>query len=122
MRSPGGNDKAGEIDIVWFHPGNNRLLVAWEIDGHDASDIHIGGGGPKDLAGNRAKLASVNASIKVQVLYSLCNDLSPKGRSRRAEIGAALAGAADVVTDEELMGSSVNNIDQWMEIASRMAT
>lgn len=121
--SPGGKDKAGEIDVVWFHPKSNRLLVAWEIDGQDASDIHIGGGGPKDLVGNRAKLTAVNASVKIQVLYSLCNDLTPKGRSRRAEIAALLVGAdVHLVTDEELMGSSANNIDLWMEIASRTAT
>jgi hypothetical protein len=109
--SPGGRHKSGEIDICWFHPSTNRLLVAWEIDGQDPPDEHILGGGPKDLTGNKAKLAACGADIKVQVLYSLKNDISPKGRSKRQQISGWLPGV-DVVTDEDLMSPSPDGIDK----------
>jgi hypothetical protein len=113
VTSPGGLARAGEIDICWFHPVSNRLVVAWEIDGQDPPDEHIRGGGPKDLGGNKAKLDASRADIKVQVLYSLKNDISPKGRSKRPQIIDWLP-VVDVVTDEELMSPPPHGIDHWM--------
>jgi hypothetical protein len=116
--SPGGVRRSGEIDICWFHPFSKRLVVAWEIDGQDPPDVHILGGGPKDLAGNKAKLDACKADIKMQVLYSLKNNISPKGRSKRQQIGGWLPGV-EVVTDEELMAPAPKGIDSWMHRASR---
>lgn len=114
--SPGGQPKSGEIDICWFHASSNRLLVAWEIDGQDPPDAHICGGGPKDLVGNRGKLDACGADIRVQVLYSLKNDISSKGPSKRQQITGWLAGV-DVVTDEELMAPAPKGISIWMHRA-----
>jgi hypothetical protein len=111
--SPGGRQRSGEIDICWFHPITNRFVVAWEIDGQDPPDEHILGGGPKDLTGNKAKFHACGADIKVQVLYSLKNDISSKGRSKRQQINGWLS-EVDVVTDEELMAPSPEGIDTWI--------
>jgi hypothetical protein len=69
------------------------------------------------LAGNKAKLHACGADIKVQVLYSLKNDISSKGRSKRQQINGWLPGV-DVVTDEELMAPSPTGIDKWIRRVS----
>lgn len=116
IMSPGGQLRRGEIDICWFHPVTNRLIVAWEIDVQDPPDVHVLGGGPKDLAGNKAKLDGCGAEIKVQVLYSLKNDITSKGRSKRQQITTWLPGV-EVTTDEELM-LSPGGIDTWVQRAT----
>ena len=117
VMSPGGVRRSGEIDICWFHPSSGRLLVVWEIDGQDARGAHIVGGGSKDLAGNKAKLDVCKADLKIQVLYSLKNDISPKGRSKLRQIIDWLPGV-EVVMDEELMALGPMGIDHWMQCAS----
>jgi hypothetical protein len=121
--APSSRGIAGWRPTIWrdryllVPPVQQRLVVAWEIDGQDPPDVHILGGGPKDLAGNKAKLDACKANIKVQVLYSLKNDISPKSRSKRQQIGGWLPGI-EVVTDEELMAPVPRGIDSWMHRAS----
>ena len=113
---------SGEIDVCWFCPHTRRLLAAWEIDGHDAGESHILGNPKKGTAGIKAKLEACTAPIKVQLLYSLKNNLSAKGPSKRKQIEQWLAGIP-VVTDEELMDPTHgDNIETWMERARALVT
>lgn len=113
--TPGGRRARGEVDVCWFCPRSGRVLIAWEVDGHDAGEAHFLGSAVKDTAGNRSKLTACAAPISVQLLYSVKNDLSPKPASKRVEISKWMTGVAEVTTDEELMAPG--GIEMWMKRA-----
>lgn len=94
------------FDCGWFSPSSGKLLVGWEFDGQDAGDRHI--------AGNRSKFDDCAALRKVQVLYSVKNDLTPKPASRRQIMAGLLPGVC-IVADEELMAPG--GIEEWISAA-----
>lgn len=101
------NGLSGEIDCGWFNAAG-RLVVAWEVDGRDVGDIHVlGTRGARPRAGTLEKLEASSATIKFQVLYSLCNDLSAKRPSREATLRACFPPTVQVITDMALMTSGV---------------
>ena len=101
----------GEIDVGWYAAG--RLAAVWEIDGQDAGEAHFRGHPKKGTAGNTAKFSAADAPFKVQVLYSLKNNLDAKGPSKHVSIQHWLDGVAFLVTDEELMNTQ--GIEAWTE-------
>ena len=67
------------------------------------------------------KLAVCNAALKLQVLSSVKNGLSPKPKLRRARIELHLAGVVSVGSDDELMAPAPGGIDHWIERALELA-
>lgn len=110
-QTPTGRAVRGEIDVGWYTEG--RLIAVWEVDGQDAGRAHFLGDPSKETAGNTAKLSSAEAPSKVQVLYSLKNNLKLKGTSKCASIQGWLNGVAPLVTDEELMAPQ--GIEAWTQ-------
>ena len=102
-----GAPQRGEMDCGWYSQSGD-LIVAWEFDGRDVDDWHLFGGrrptkrGDVFKLGNVRKFAACGAPIKVQVLYSLKNDLTPKPPARRS-LDSAIFPDVSVVTDENLM-------------------
>jgi hypothetical protein len=96
-----GNFVRGKIDIGWYKEG--KLIAVWEIDGQDAGIFHFSGNAKKGTAGNIAKFVAAECAYKIQVLYSLKNNLDRKSNSKRCSIQGWLNGNAHLVTDEELM-------------------
>jgi hypothetical protein len=102
-RKPSGVQGRGEIDVGWYGPmPERRLVVAWEIDGRDAPDSHFTGRRNKEILGNVAKFNGSFAERKIQVLYSLSNNLSPK-RPFNTNIPLLLPQDVTIYTDEQLM-------------------
>jgi hypothetical protein len=105
---PSGKSGRGEIDVGWYAPmhgrgpQDDRLVVAWEIDGRDASDGHFTGRLDKDTLGNSAKFNAACAARKIQILYSLSNNLKPKRRFNE-NIFKLLPVDVVIYTDEQLM-------------------
>ncbi len=107
---------SGEMDCGWYSAGLKKLLVAWEFDGRDANDDHIGGG---RRLGNANKFAACGAMIKIQVLYALRNDLSYFRKSRAQRMRNLLGPEVEIVTDEELMAQ--DGIERFMTRARVLA-
>lgn len=101
----------GEVDIGWYTA--DRLAAVWEVDGQDAGMAHFLGHRTRGTAGNTAKFSSADAPCKVQVLYSLKNNLEVKRPSKYESIKEWLHGVACLVTDEELMDTQ--GIEAWTE-------
>jgi hypothetical protein len=89
------------MDCGWYS-ATGKLLVAFEFDGRDVSNDHI--------AGNVAKFAGCPAPIKVQILYSTCNDLTAKRNGRASEVARMVGPAVQVITDEQLMAGHLEEL------------
>jgi hypothetical protein len=110
-----GRPGQGEIDVGWYDRNSNSIRVAWEIDGHDAAEQHFFGEIKKDTMGNKEKFAASKAPLKIQVLYSLKNNLQKKAGSKESLIKRWLGSRVSVVTDEQLM--QPGGIERWMTAA-----
>jgi hypothetical protein len=97
----GNTSKTGAMDSGWYCPKTGRWLVARELDGRDAKDGHFCGN--KKRIGNARKFAASTAMLKVQVLYTLKNDLSPWGESRAEQHRKLLSPSVEVVSDEQIV-------------------
>jgi hypothetical protein len=98
---------SGEMDCAWYSPGFSTLLVAWEFDGRDVGNGHIAG--TKTRIGNAAKFIACTALRKIQVLYSLRNNLAYWGKSRATKIRALLSSDVEIITDVELCSFCSNS-------------
>ena len=114
----------GEMDCGWYSP-KGELVVAWEFDGRDADDWHLLGGRKTTSSGrevlklgNARKFSACGAPLKVQVFYSLKNDLTPKPPARPA-LNQLLFPDVDVVSDEQLMRAG--GIEMYIERARNKA-
>ena len=114
-RKRSGAPGRGEIDVGWYNCDDDTIRVAWEIDGQDASEEHFLGYEGKDTLGNKAKLLASEAPLKVQVLYSLKNNLRKKRDSKLDCIRHWLGSNVTVVTDEELIRRG--GIERWVTAA-----
>jgi hypothetical protein len=113
-----GRDSRGEMDCGWYCPSTRRLLIAWEFDGCNVKQKHIGGDHKR--IGNAKKFAGCGALVKVQVLYALRNDLSPwGGRSQADRCRQLLGRSVRVVSDEDLMAPG--GIESYIAEARRLA-
>lgn len=109
--------KTGEMDCGWYSATTAQWLVAWELDGRDVGRAHIEGN--TKLVGNAQKFAVSTALLKVQVLYSLRNDLSPWGASQAARCRKILGAGVRVISDEDLMASG--GIERYVNEARHLA-
>lgn len=100
-----GLERRCEFDVVW-RSRNSDLLVIWEIDGRDAGQTHfLGGEGPKGRVGNAAKFLCHPGTLRIQVLYSVKNNLRQIQRCNRGSIRGWLGNDIYFISDEELVGS-----------------
>jgi hypothetical protein len=65
----------GRVDLVWKHPDNGQVIVAWEIDGFNVPERHVFGHlapppWKRNAVGIIRKLSETRAPIKVHALYS----------------------------------------------------
>ncbi|HET7812485.1 MAG TPA: hypothetical protein VFL16_18080 [Steroidobacteraceae bacterium] len=116
---PDGGIVNGEMDVGWFHAQSNKLIAAWELDGQDVPDAHLLGSVTKGKAGNKAKFDACGAPLRIQVLYSVKNNLEPKRPSKKSIVERLLGTSATVVSDEDLMAEP--GILYWIRRAESLA-